>query len=312
MSDAGPEDIGWQEKVRKTVRHHYGRGQRVARALAWAVARPRARAPVFVVGCSRGGTTLVYRTLAESRDLGSLERETHEYWSRLHPVEERGWRSHELGPGDVAAGDAASVSRYFFVGTGRRRFVDKNNQNGLAIPYLHALFPDAHFVYVKRSPGDNIGSLMQGWRRAEAFGGWAEHLPVPVAVDGGRHTRWCFFLAPGWEAYTEAPLEEVCAFQYRAMNEAIMNALAEVPAAQRAELAYEDILDDPVGRFREVFQALGVAFDGHLEHHCATVLGRPYNAFSEVRKDKWRDSADAERIARVMPEVEPVARRMGY
>lgn len=91
-----------------------------------------------------------------------------------------------------------------------------------------------------------------------------------------------------------------------------MNALAEVTPAQRTELAYEDILDDPVGRFRVVFQALGVAFDGHLEQHCATVLGRPYNAFSEVRKDKRRDSADAERIARVMPEVEPVARRMGY
>lgn len=312
MSDGGPEDIGWLEKARKTVHHYYTGARRAGRVISWAVRRPTARAPVFVVGCSRGGTTLVYRTLSESRELGSLERETHDYWNGLHPLEHRNWRSHELQAEDAGEADVVDVSRRFFVGTGRSRFVDKNNQNGLAIPYLFALFPDAHFVYVKRSPGDNISSLMQGWRRAEAFGGWAEHLPVPVAVDGGRYTRWCFFLPPGWEEYTEVSLEKVCAFQYRTMNEAIMDALADLPPGQSTELAYEDILDDPVGRFREAFQAVGVAFDGHLENHCATVLGRPYNAFSEIRKDKWRDSPDAERIARVMPDVAPVARRMGY
>ena len=38
---------------------------------------------------SRGGTTLVYRTFSESRELGSLIRETHDYWAGLHPIEAR-------------------------------------------------------------------------------------------------------------------------------------------------------------------------------------------------------------------------------
>jgi hypothetical protein len=265
-----------------------------------------------VVGCSRGGTTLVYRTFSESAELGSLQRESHGFWDALHPLDGRHWRSHELGADDANDGDRLAVSRFFFVGTGRRRFVDKNNQNGLAVPYLNALFPDACFVYVKRSPGDNLNSLMEGWRRARAFGSWSENLPREVAIDGGQFNRWCFFLPPGWEDYLEAPLESVCAFQYRAMNEAILAARAGVPDSRWVEIRYEDVLADPVATFGRAFEEAGLPFDEHLRSHCEHVLATPYNAFSEIRKDKWLASPDADRIRRVLPEVEDVARRMGY
>jgi len=41
-------------------------------------------------------------------------------------------------------------------------------------------------------------------------------------------------------------------------------------------------------------------------------LARPYNAFSEIRLDKWRDGRHAERIERVLPRLEETAARMGY
>lgn len=299
-------------KLRKTLRHHAGASLRNMRGGVWAMLRSMARKPVFVVGCSRAGTTLVYKTFSESRELGSLGRETHDYWNALHPVAERGWRTHALTAADASGGDRRAVSRFFYEHTGRVRFVDKNNQNGLAIPYLQSLFPDAYFVYITRSPGDNIASLMEGWRRSEAFGAWAAELPFEVAVDGGRFTRWCFFLAEGWRDYRYASLESVCAFQYRAMNESILAARSEIPPAQWIQVRYEDILAAPVETFRRVFEAANVTFDAHLRAHCAEVLGNPYNAFSAVGADKWRASPDAERIEAILPEVEPVARRMGY
>lgn len=305
------EDSVWN-KVEKTAAHYWGRGARLVRGRVWDLRPVVAARPVFVVGCSRGGTTLVYRTLSESSELGSLRRETHDYWDALHPIAQRGWRSHAMGAEDASEADRRAVSRHFYVGAGRRRFVDKNNQNGLAIPYLHALFPDAHFVYIKRSPGDNIHSLMEGWRRAGSFGLWSEDLPQTLAIDGGRFSRWCFFLPPGWESYLEASLEAVCAFQYRSMNEAILNARAGVPDAQWCEIAYEDVLADPVGEFRRVFEQAGLRFDDRLRVHCETVLATPYNAFSEIRKDKWLDAPDAERIKRVLPDVAGTAARMGY
>jgi len=299
-------------KVGKTLDYHGRRALNTARGLLWDVSRRALEKPVFVVGCSRAGTTLVYKTFSESRELGSLQRETHDFWIALHPLAKKDWRSHALGAADASFHDRQAVSRYFFSHTGRLRIVDKNNQNGLCVPYLHALFPDAHFVYIKRSPGDNIHSLIEGWGRVEEFATWSADLPVEVRIDGGRYRRWCFFLFDGWQRYLNAPIEEVCAAQYVAMNRAIIDASNAIPRAQWTEIQYEDLVRDPVEGFRGAFESCGLEFTPDLRQHCQGVLSTPYNAFSEIRLDKWRDQGNRERIERIMRSVAPLATEMGY
>jgi len=305
------EGMFWA-KVEKTLRYHGRNAIRALRGSWWDIVRLPAVRPIFVVGCSRAGTTLVYKTFSESTALGSLQKETHDFWMGLHPLASRGWQSHALDDSDATDRDRDQATRMFFRETGRRRFVDKNNQNGLCVKYLQALWPDAYFVYVKRSPGDNIYSLMEGWRRPGEFATWSENLPGTVAIDKGKVTQWCFFLPDGWRDYLRAPLEEVCAFQYRTMNESILAVHDSVDDERWVELAYEDLLRDPVGAFSAAYQACGVPFSAAVRMHCETVLKRPYNAFSEIRLDKWRDGADRQRIERVLPSVEAVAARMGY
>ena len=301
-----------EEKVAKTLRH-YGRCLiRALRGARWSISPPAVSRPVFIVGCSRAGTTLVYKAFSEAKELGSLQRETHDFWAELHPLAEQQWRSHALDANDISPHDRAVVARYFYIHTGRGRFVDKNNQNGLCVPYLYALFPDAHFIYVKRSPGDNLNSLMEGWSKPEEFATWSQTLPATVAVDGGKFTRWCFFLPPGWRDYLGASLEEVCALQYRSMNEALVACRDLVSTQQWTEIFYEDLLRDPAAGFRRAFQAAGIAFSPALERHCAEVLATPYNAFSEIRLDKWRDGRNRACIERVLPSVTAVAKAMGY
>jgi len=299
-------------KIGKTLRYHGRRAIIAARGVRWDASRRPLDRPIFVVGCSRAGTTLVYKTFSESRELGSLQRETHDFWIGLHPLAETGWGSHALGASHASERDRDVVSRYFFSHTGKLRIVDKNNQNGLCVAYLHALFPDAHFVYIKRSPGDNIHSLIEGWGRADEFATWSADLPVEVRIDGGRYRRWCFFLFDGWQRYVDAPIEKVCAAQYVAMNRAIMDASKAVPSAQWAEIQYEDLVRDPVEGFRGAFQACGLEFTQDLKRHCETVLSRPYNAFSTIRLDKWRDQNNRERIERVLPDVADTVSAMGY
>jgi hypothetical protein len=299
-------------KVDKTVRHYGRQISRGLRGAYWQAARLQVERPVFVIGCSRAGTTVVYKTFSESHELGSLQRETHDFWVGLHPLAEKAWATHGLGAADASARDRAIVARYFFQHTGERRFVDKNNQNGLCVPYLHALFPDAHFVYVKRSPGDNIHSLIEGWGKPEEFATWSDELPVKVAVDGGRYTRWCFFLFDGWRDYVARSIEEVCAAQYVAINQAILAARERVPPGQWTEIVYEDLVRDPVEGFRRAFAACGLAFTPALEAHCRTVLDRPYNAFSAIEIDKWRGQGNRARIERVLPATRAVAGAMGY
>ena len=299
-------------KVGKTLRHYGARVLWAGRDVWCRVAGISSGRPVFVMGCSRAGTTLVYKTLSEAAELGSLQAETHDFWDGLHPLAARGWSSHVLGAADAGRSEAAEVFRHFYRRTGKQRFVDKNNQNGLCVEYLRALFPDAIFVYVKRSPGDNINSLMEGWRRPDQFATWSADLPAQVAVDGGQYQRWCFFLPPGWRDYLEAPLEEVCAYQYRSMNEAILNAQDLSHEDTWVDVHYEDLVYDPVAGFRQVFNHCGLGFPERIRSHCESVLRRPYNAFSEIRVEKWRTAADSQRIARVLPTVRGVAARMGY
>ena len=299
-------------KVSKTLAYHARRAQRGVRSLRWALARRPAQRPIIVVGCSRAGTTLVYKTLSESHEIGSLQRETHDYWTDLHPPADKNWDTHALDAGDASPADRDTVSRYFYSWTGQHRWVDKNNQNGLCVPYLQALFPDAVFVFIKRSPGDNLNSLIEGWRKPDEFATWSSDLPATVAVENGTLTQWCFFLADGWREYVNAPVEDVAAFQYAAINQAILDARASVPPGQWVDVFYEDFLRDPVATFRQVFEGCGLVFDARLQAHCADVLDIPYNAFSEIRLDKWKDGRNREKIERVLPQVADVAARMGY
>ena len=299
-------------KIDKTIAFHTRRTLHGLRGLAWKLTRPLAVRPIIVLGCSRAGTTLVYKTLSESREIGSLQRETHDYWTGLHPLQDKHWDTHALNASDASALDRAAVSCYFFKQTGRHRWVDKNNQNGLCVPYLHALFPDAVFVYVKRSPGDNLNSLIEGWGKPDEFATWSDRLPQEVTVDGGRYRRWCFFLAEGWRNFTASPIEAVVAFQYDAINRAIIGARAAVPPAQWVEVFYEDFLRDPVTTFRRIFEACGLGFDARLERHCQQVLDTPYNAFSAIRLDKWKDGRNRERVERALPKVAEIVSHMGY
>lgn len=299
-------------KVDKTLRHHGAGALRAMRGAWWDMRRPRAQRPIFIIGCSRAGTTLVYKTFSESREIGTLQRETHDFWGDLHPLGQKNWDTHGLSAADASDADRDFVARYFYAWTGHSRFVDKNNQNGLCVPYLYALFPDAHFVFVKRSPGDNLNSLIEGWGKPGEFATWSDELKEKVVVEGGKYTKWCFFLADGWRDYLNASIEEVCAFQYRAINQAILDAQAEIPAAQWSDVFYEDLVRDPVAGFRRLFEEAGLSFSAHIHDHCAHVLATPYNAFSEIRLDKWKDGRNREKIERVLPQVEAVARRMGY
>lgn len=299
-------------KAQKTLCYHGQHAVRAARGIWWDLSRRTLDRPIFVIGCSRAGTTLLYKTLSESREIASLQRETHDFWAALHPLSQKCWRSHALAASDATDRDRHIVSRYFYAYTGARRVIDKNNQNGLCVPYLHALFRDAHFVYIKRNPGDNIHSLIEGWGRAAEFATWSADLPADVRIDAGGYRRWCFFLFDGWRSYLDRPIEEVCAAQYAAMNRAIMDAANEIPSAQWTEVFYEDLVRNPAEAFRRVFESCGLTFTTALEQHCASVLSTPYNAFSEIRLDKWRAQANRERIERVLPRVADVAAVMGY
>ncbi len=281
------------------------------RGLVWPLVQPQFKRPIFVVGCSRSGTTVVYKVLSMAREIASMNKESHEFWFNLHPPAERNWDSHILTSQDIGVRDLEEVSKFYFCYLGARRFVDKFNQNCFTIPYLQSLFPDAFFVYVKRDGRDNINSLIHGWARPDEYAIWSKDIPLDIEIENGQYRRWCFFLFPGWRSFVKSSIEEVCAQQWLTANQMVLDSKKIVHRNQWVELFYEDILRSAADVFKEVYKKLDLTFNDTVKHHCETLVANPYNAFSQPKLEKWREE-NTSRIIRIFPLIKPTMLQMGY
>lgn len=289
--------------------------RRGLRGLRWDLTRPPVPDPVFVVGCSRSGTTVTFETLAASPSLISFGWEIPQFWDSLVGPLNNGWHSEAAGTAEARPEHRNLALRYFYQRLGAGWVLDKTCINVMRIPYLHALFPQAKFVYVQRDGRDNISSMMDGWRIGRTDGRFELSqffgpFPEPVAINGGEFKEWAFFLAPGWRDYNSASLEEVCAFQWISANRMALEAKKAIPAQQWIQLRYEDVFERPVAMFREAFEGLGIPFTAELEARCANlqptsvVKGRP-------KQQKWKDH-NPEAVERILPLIRPLMLEMGY
>jgi hypothetical protein len=285
------------------------------RGLWWDVTRPAVPDPVFVVGCSRSGTTVTYETLATAPQFLSFGWEIPQFWNSLYGPLENDWHSEAAGAEHARPEHRDAAFRYFYQRLGAGWVLDKTCINVMRIPYLHQLFPQAKFVFIQRDGRDNISSMMDGWRMGRTDGRFELSqffgpFPEPVAINGGEFKEWSFFLAPGWREYNHASLEEVCAFQWIAANRMALDAKNTIPPAQWIHLRYEDIFERPVGMFREAFAQLGVPFTPELEARCANL--QPTSVVKGTpKKQKWREHNPAA-IERILPMITPMLRELGY
>lgn len=280
----------------------------------WRLARPPMPDPVFLVGCSRAGTTVSYETLAASPALRSIGYEIPQFWDSLWGPHHNGWASEAATAADAEHSHRDRALAHFHARLGAGRVLDKTCINVLRIPYLNALFPRARFVFIHRDGRDNVNSLIEGWRHDAHFG-LTQFLgapPCPVAIENGAFTEWSFFLPPGWREYNQAGLAEVCAFQWVSANRLALEAKALIEPARWIQLRYEDIFERPVEMFAEVFERLELPFDAAIKARCASLGRRPTSIVSGLPgRSKWREQ-NPEAIERILPRIAPMQARLGY
>jgi hypothetical protein len=272
--------------------------------------------PILVLGCPRSGTSALQELLAASPELGSIHNEGHILWDAYHHPKDRGWDSDALGREDVTDRERAYIYRAIrmFAGgafAGDTRFLDKTAENVLRIPYLQELFPDASFVFIRRRGADTVNSLMEAWKARPRF----VKYRLPETLDGlGELSgdRWSFALVPGWRELRDAPLEEICARQYVACNEAALDAREDVDRDRWHEVSLEELTADPVGQAERLCGLLGVEFGPEVRDRAEAFNTTPAStSLTAPRKDKWRDQNGPE-IERILPLIEPTERRLGY
>jgi hypothetical protein len=105
----------------------------------------------------------------------------------------------------------------------------KTSTNAYRIAWLKTLFPgvEFRFVILARNPAACINGLMDGWL-SNAFHSHNLQFVAPLKIRGYTDVVpfgdrwWKFDLPPGWNDFDDAPLADVCAFQWRAAYSAIL------------------------------------------------------------------------------------------
>jgi hypothetical protein len=254
---------------------------------------------------------MLLQALLQSPELRSVQSEGHILWDEYHHPRDRGWDSDALGAKDVSERERRYINRAIRLVVRGKRFVDKTPESCLRIAYLDALFPDATFVFLRRRAADNVSSLMDAWRARPRFVKY--RLPEPLTGLGPLSgNQWSFTLVPGWRDLRSASLEEICARQYAASNEAVLAARATISDERWVDVDYESLVADPDAQLRRVFEAVGVPFTPAAERFAADLRRNvSRTSLTAPSAEKWR-GRNRKEIERVLPELAGVEARLGY
>lgn len=253
------------------------------------VLQRRGRAPVFIVGCSRSGTTLFAEIFgahpdvcnamdaAQVWDLDYYDREADDHRDSSHAT---AWESSRIR---TALGLRLLLS-------GRARLVNKNNQNSLRLKFIRRIYPDARIVHVLRDARPVVLSNVSrvgrdSYRRLFPFG----RFPKPVA----------------WRDYMDKPLLEQFAHQWRDVTATAREDGENLFGPDRyVEIRFEAFCADPVAELRRIDAFCGLRPDARP----CSVLDR----IGSGESDEWRTRLNAGDLARIMEIAGPQLSRLGY
>lgn len=284
-----------------------------------AVQSPQFDRPLFIVSAPRAGSTLLFETVAQFSDVWTIGRESHDIETdipALHPATHR-YTSNRLTAADATPVVRRDVQHWFRQRLQNRsscwywvlqeeqrppavRLLEKTPKNALRIPFLKAVFPDSRFIFLYRTPEQNISSLLEGWR-SRRFVAYRE-------MPGWPYKEWSFLLTPGWERLIDRPLVEIAAQQWQVANTWIMDDLAMLPRSEWRLIQYTDLIQSPKQVIKEIGEFAGFCWDDHMEQVVSQSLPLTHVTLSAPSADKWRKQE--EEIAPVLSSLEPIVRRV--
>ena len=149
----------------------------------------RVRNPVFIVGCSRSGTTLFAEIFGAHEDVCNVM-DTAQVWDLdYYDRDADDYRDESRATAWEGSRIRTTLGLRLLL-SGRTRLVNKNNQNSLRLGFIRRLYPDARIVHVLRDARPVVLSNVSrtekdGYRRRFPFG----RFPKPLA----------------WRDYRESP-----------------------------------------------------------------------------------------------------------
>lgn len=280
---------------------------------------PRLARPLIIVSAPRAGSTLLFETLSRFPELWTIGEESHEIIEgipELHPAA-HGYASNRLSAADATPEVREALydrfARQLQDRAGRHlidlppgerppavRLLEKTPKNALRIPFLAALFPDAHFLFLFREPAANISSMIEGWQ--------SHRFIAYRSLPDWPHGPWSFLLTPGWESLRDSSIAQIAASQWQAANAAIVEDLAGLPPSCWSLVRYDDLVNEPGPIIQRIAQAAGLTWDVEVEQRVSQALPLSGMTVSAPSAEKWRKNAA--QIEPLLPGVAGVVRQV--
>jgi hypothetical protein len=218
--------------------------------------------PIFVVGTPQAGTAFVFRALGELPGVFALSPRARFVFDRSEELRPalRGHDSSRRTAADATPeaverirAQLAELVRAESESGGETRIVDGAPRHSLRIPFLDAVFPDATFVYVYRSPRDSIAAMVEAWRSQQ----FVTHPNLP----GWEGPRWSMLLIPGWRELVGKSLPEIATAQWATATRIMIDDLESLPPDRWAVVDFAALVDDPAGPLERLAEVLGLEWD---------------------------------------------------
>lgn len=277
--------------------------------------------PIILFGNFRSGTTLLQELISTHPDVVSLY-EPVGLWLYADPG-----RDHD----EFDETDATDKVKHYIRNEvlkyqqqhGNRIIVEKTPHNILRIPYVRAIFPEAHFLYIVRNPLSFVSSVELKWQKPASRKRILKRLKFTPMTQWHHYLKR--FLSQQWnnrilgrkylsiwgprykgiqdDRQTE-DLMTVIARQWSRATRKAENDLAHFEDGQVLRLKYEDFVQDPIFDMERICAHCGLQMTDEM-----AITAR--ETVKTDRKLKWQ-RFEPHVLTRIIPELGDEMKRNGY
>ena len=296
--------------------------------------------PIFIVGCHRSGTTILYDTLAQhpevsyftnassylpkspicanwiaSAMLGNtkIERFIKDGIQVSYNSPNEGtrlWEHHAIKGDNYCLDenyDNPEMEYYLKLTIQKHlryfnteRFINKNPDNSVRIRYLNKLFPDAYFIHIIRDARAVFYSLLKFRQAAADFFG-SEHR---FASSGVKGKAW-LDIKQLWDCDPTTAI----GLLWRDVIETLEFDRQFISPDRYLEIRYEDFVSDPISHLKYLIQFCQLSWNKEVE----TIFLRSSDSISMGdRNNVWNKFIDSQDIKKFMEIVEDKMKQYGY
>jgi hypothetical protein len=277
--------------------------------------------PIILFGNFRSGTTLLQKLIATHPDVVPLY-EPVGLWLYADPG-----RSHDEFDETDATDRVKTYVRNEFLQyqrqNGNRMIVEKTPHNILRIPYVRAIFPEAHFLYIVRNPLSFVSSVELKWQQPATRKRIAKRLKTTPLNQLHHYLK--HFLNQQWnnrilrrkylsiwgprykgiqEDLNTEDLMAVMARQWSRSSAKTEQDLALFEEGRVLRLRYEDFVQDPISDMERICAHCGLQMTDDMVKTVRETV-------KTDRRLKWQ-RFEPHILARIIPELFDEMERNGY